>query len=365
MTDEILFDRRGAVGFVTLNRPKALNALTQAMIRAFDRQLAKWETDAGIACVVVRGAGERAFCAGGDVRVAWEEGKALKAAGRIPQKGDLTYDFFFEEYRLNRRIQRFPKPYVSLLDGVTMGGGVGVSAHGSVRVVTERTMLAMPETAIGLFPDVGATHLMPRLPGRTGLYLALTGGRLDHAGCSALGIATHAVAASALEEVEQALVGADWAGNDTSSVIKQCLSGTDTPPAGDIPTVVAERAAIDRCFSGDSVEAILEALRADGGAFAAETLDTLEKRSPTSLRLTFESQRRGAELDFDACMRMEFRLSQACMAGTDFYEGIRAVLVEKDHAPKWSPASLAKVPTDSVAPVFDRPPPAGDLTFDD
>lgn len=364
MTDEILFDRRGAVGFVTLNRPQALNALTLEMIQALDAHLADWDADDSIGCILVRGAGEKAFCAGGDVRAVWQAGRQRRAAGRPPRTDDLTYAFFFAEYRMNRRIERLHKPYVSLLDGVTMGGGVGISAHGRFRVATERTLLAMPETAIGLFPDVGGSHVLPRLPGATGRYLGLTGDRLDHAGCRAVGLATHTVTAAALEDLEQALVSADWSGGDRSAVVEACLSAAPRPAAAATPPpVVAERETIDRCFHGDSVDTILHALEADGGAFALKTLETLGKRSPTSLRLTVEQLRRGATLDFDACMIMEFRLSQACMAGHDFYEGIRAVLVDKDHHPAWQPARLADVPADAIQAAFETAPPGGDLTF--
>ncbi len=340
-TDEIQFDVRGRAGFVTLNRPRALNSLTLPMIEAMDARLAAWATDPGIDVVVVRGAGERAFCAGGDVRAIWQAGK----------DGDpLTRDFFRAEYRLNRRIKIYPKPYVALMDGITMGGGVGVSVHGRIRVATERTLFAMPETRIGLFPDVGGSHFLPRLEGKLGLYLGLTGARLKAADALHAGIATHYVESARLQDVEVALADGD--------VTLTGLTG-DPGPA----PLAKHRAAIDRCFAGVTVEGIMAALEDEGGEWAATALEALRGASPTSLKITAEELRRGAKLDFDGSMTMEFRLSQACLARHDSYEGIRAALIDKDNAPQWQPADLADVSAELVAAHF-APPPDGDLTFD-
>ena len=338
---DIQFDVRGRAGFVMLNRPRALNALTLPMIEAMDARLAAWATDPGVDVVVVRGAGERAFCAGGDVRAIWQAGK----------DGDpLTRDFFRAEYRLNRRIKTFAKPYVALIDGVTMGGGVGVSVHGSYRVATERTLFAMPETRIGLFPDVGASHVLPRLEGKLGLYLGLTGARLKAADALHAGIATHYVESAQLPGVEAALADGDVT-----------LAGLTSDP-GPAP-LAKHRAVIDRCFAGVTVEGIMAALEDEGGDWAATVLAALRAASPTSLKITVEELRRGAKLDFDGSMSMEFRLSQACLARHDSYEGIRAALIDKDNAPSWQPASLADVNAELVAAHF-APPPDGDLTFD-
>jgi len=338
---DIQFEVRGRTGFVTLNRPQALNALTLAMIEAMDARLAAWATDPAVDVVVARGAGERAFCAGGDVRAIWQAGK----------DGDpLTRDFFRAEYRLNRRIKVFAKPYVALIDGITMGGGVGVSVHGSHRVATERTLFAMPETRIGLFPDVGASHFLPRLAGKLGLYLGLTGARLRAADALYAGVATHYVDSARLPELEATLADGDVT-----------LAGFTGDPG---PAPLAEhRAAIDRCFAGTTVEGIVGTLQDEGGEWAATALKALRAASPTSLKVTVEELRRGAKLEFDGSMSMEFRLSQACLARHDSYEGIRAAVIDKDNAPDWQPANLTDVSAELVAAHF-APLPDGDLTFD-
>ena len=346
MTDsDIQFEVRGRACVVTLNRPRALNALTLSMIEAMDARLAAWATDPGVDLVIVRGEGERAFCAGGDVRAIWQAGK----------DGDpLTRDFFRAEYRLNRRIKVFAKPYVALIDGITMGGGVGISVHGSTRVATEHTLFAMPETRIGLFPDVGASHFLPRLPGKLGFYLGLTGARLKAADALYAGIATHYVDGAHLPELEEALTakGAD---------VGAALAGVAGDP-GPAP-LAAHRAAIDRCFAGVTVEGIMGALEDEGGEWAGTALAALRAASPTSLKITMEELRRGAKLEFDGSMAMEFRLSQACLARHDSYEGIRAAVIDKDNAPQWRPDKLADVSAELVAAHF-APLPGGDLTFD-
>ncbi|SMF44211.1 3-hydroxyisobutyryl-CoA hydrolase [Tistlia consotensis] len=359
-TAEILFERRGAIGLVTLSRPKALNALTLGMIRAFQPVLDAWAEDPGVGAVVVRGAGEKAFCAGGDVRAVWQAGKA-------GDEGGLTRDFFREEYILNRTVFRFPKPYIALIDGITMGGGVGLSVHGMIRVAGDRTLVAMPETAIGLFPDVGGSYFLPRLPGKAGLYLALTGHRVRAADCRYLGIATHYVPTDRQEELLQALCEAEFPG-DGGSGAEAAVNRFVVHAGGS--EMHRRQALIDRLFCGESVEAIVSALEAaaakgeaEGDAgWAAEQVDILHKRSPTSMKVAFEQLRRGANLTFEDCMTMEYRLSQAAMAGHNFYEGIRAVLVDKDHAPAWRPASLAEVDRALVESHF-KPLGERDLTF--
>ncbi|MDF2096484.1 enoyl-CoA hydratase/isomerase family protein [Aquibaculum arenosum] len=349
---EILFEQRGPLGLVTLNRPKALNALTLGMIRELQTRLDAWAQDPSVAVVAIQGAGEKAFCAGGDVRAVWYAGK---------EGGSLTREFFYEEYTVNRTIHAFPKPFVALVDKVCMGGGVGLSIHGSHRVVGDKTMLAMPETAIGLFPDVGGSWFLPRLPGRSGLWMALTGARLKAADCLQLGIATHFVPSAQHGDLIDALAEADYAEDAAAAVngVLGRLSGDPGPSA-----VQPYLSDITRLFAADTPEAILEALNADGGDWAREQRDILATRSPTSMKITAEQLRRGAELSFDDCMTMEYRMSQACMAGHDFYEGIRAVLVDKDHSPKWDPSSLDAVDAALVerhfAPLGER-----DLTFND
>ncbi len=353
MTDdaEILFERRGSIGLVTLNRPKALNALTLGMIRRLDPQLRAWAADPEVKTLVMQGAGDRAFCAGGDVVSLYESGKAARE-GR--GDGSAIRAFFSEEYIVNRLIKRFPKPYVALIDGISMGGGVGLSEHGSHRVVTERTLFAMPETGIGLYPDVGGTYFLPRLPGRAGTWLGLTGDRLKAADMLAFGAADAFVPSARLDALLADLV----AGMDPDEAI-----GRHRDSAG-AAALAVHREAIDRCYGHDTVEAIVAALEAEGTDWAAGQIATLKRMSPTSLKVTLAAIRRGAALDFDDCLKQELRLSLAFLAGGDFYEGIRAALVDKDRNPRWAPADLAGVGTADVERHFAEPA-GGDLTFPD
>ncbi len=347
---------QGAIGILTLDRPNALNALDQPMCLAIDAALAAWATDDRVAAVIVHGSSERAFCAGGDVRMVREDGLAWKQG-----KGDgrLGREFFRDEYRMNRRIQTFPKPYIALIDGVTMGGGVGLSIHGSHRVATERTLFAMPETNIGLFPDVGASYALSRLPGEIGTYLGLTGARLKAGDLLALGIATHIVAGDHMAACRDDLLATVGLSN-TADAIEEVLAGHGAQPA---PAEVSlRRPLIDRCFGHDTVEEILSALDANSDPFATHAAATLRIMSPTSLKLTLKEIRKGKSMTFDECMIMEYRLSQSVLAGHDFYEGVRAQLVDKDRAPKWYPATLDAVEDSAVDSLF-LPPLHGDLTF--
>jgi len=355
---DVSFAVEGAVGVVTLDRPKALNALTQPMCVAIDRALAAWARDDAVAAVLVRSSTERAFCAGGDVRAVYDDGIAWKR-GETP--GHLVRDFFRDEYRMNRRIKVFPKPYIAMIDGITMGGGVGLSVHGSHRVATDRTMLAMPETGIGLFPDVGASYVLPRLPGEIGLFLALTGTRIKSPDLIDLGIATHAVAGERIAQVTAELIDAIRPG-DPKAAIDRVL-GRHAASAGE-PDLAARRPLIDRCFAHDDIDRILAALDGEADAFAATIAATIRTMSPTSVKLTLAEMRRGRSQDFDECMRMEYRMTQAVLAGHDFYEGIRAQLVDKDRSPRWAPASLDAVDDDTIASCF-LAPAQGDLTFPD
>jgi enoyl-CoA hydratase len=348
---EILFERRGRLGLVTLNRPKALNALSLGMIAAFTRRLQEWATDDAVQAVAVTGAGGRAFCAGGDVASLYHDGLAAR---RGEGDGAACRDFFRNEYRLDRLTARFPKPYVCLIDGVFMGGGVGISAHGPHRVVSEKALFAMPETAIGLFPDVGGSYLLPRLPGRLGRYLALTGARLKAADLLYAGVATAFVASDRFESLICAL--AEHA--DPAAAI-----AAHAAPPPEAPPLAAVRDVIDRCFAADDVEGIFAALTAEDSDPAREILATLNRMSPTSLKISLEAARRGAAMTLEACLVMEYRLSQGCMAGHDFYEGVRSVLIDKDKNPRWSPARPEEVSPETVERHF-APPSWGDLTFD-
>jgi enoyl-CoA hydratase len=347
MSDDVLLETRGPVGLVTLNRPKALNALSLDMCRALHPRLDAWAADPSVRAVVIRGAGGKAFCAGGDVR-------AVAGSVARPEAGaSLSREFFLAEYSLNHRIHHFPKPFIALVDGICMGGGLGLSVHGAFRVVTEKLVLAMPETAIGIFPDVGGGWFLPRFPGETGTYLGMTGARCDAADALWLGYATHQVESSRLEDVVSALVEADWRG-EAREVVGRVLVGFQQARG---PSRLAERARdIARCFAADRVEDILAALEREGTEWARETRETLLRMSPTSLRVTLRQLRIGRGQDYDATARMEYRLSQAMTARPDFREGIRAVLVDKDQKPRWSPATLVEVTDAEVEACFAHRP---------
>lgn len=334
---EVICERQGVAGVITLNRPKALNALTLTMVREMRRALEAWASDPAVTRVVVEGAGEKAFCAGGDIRQLTEMGQA----GRIQE----ALAFWREEYQLNAFIKHFPKPYVSLIDGIVMGGGVGVSLHGSHRVAGERYLFAMPEVGIGFFPDVGATYALPRLPGQSGMYLALTGERVRRADAMMLGLATHAVDSRDLPALREALIAGE--------PVEQALAKVSAD-AGPAP-LDANMDVIDSCFSAGSVEAILAQLddaAAKGSEFGAKTAVGMRTKSPTSLCLAFEQVRRGASLDFDEAMRTEFRIVSRIFEGHDFFEGVRAVIVDKDGQPKWRPSSLGEVDRAAIDRYF-------------
>jgi len=343
MEPEIVFSRANGIGAVLLNRPKALNALTLEMSHALEDRLRGWVVDDGVKAVLVRAAGERAFSAGGDIRRLYEAGKS---------GGDYPYRFWADEYRLDALIKHYPKPYIALIDGIVMGGGVGISVHGSHRVVTEHALFAMPETGIGLFPDVGGSYFLPRCPGRTGLYLGLTGARLKAADLLHAGIATHYVSRARLEALEHALAG-DGAGVD------EVLAAFAEDP-GPAPLTL-ESAEIDRLFVGDSLATVVSALAAAASPFARRQAEALASKSPTALLLTFRQLRDGAELAFDDCMRMEWRMvSRVPKELPDFYEGVRAAVIDKDNKPRWSPARLEDVDP-AMLDRFFAPSPLGEL----
>ena len=328
---EILFDRRGTAGQITLNRPKALNALTPNMAHLLTVQLKEWAQDDAITRVVISAAGERAFSAGGDIRTITELGRA----GRYKE----MLDFWREEYALNALIKSYRKPYVALIDGIVMGGGVGISVHGSHRVAGDRYMFAMPEVGIGFFPDVGATWFLPRMPGELGTYCSLTGERFNAADGVSAKIATHRVPSAKFAELSEALC---------TAVPVDAVLAAFAQPIDEAPTA-ARRSTIDRLFAGGQVEDILSALDREAGAgtadakFAADMAAIIRTKSPTSLKLAMAQVRAGRDMTFEACMRTEFRIVSRIIHGHDFYEGVRAVIVDKDNAPNWRPAALAEV----------------------
>jgi len=333
---EILFERRGTAGLVTLNRPQALNAVTLGMVRALTQQLVQWQSDPAVTRIVLTAAGGRAFSAGGDIR-------ALYEAGTTGRHGEMLA-FYGEEYALNTIIKHYPKPYVSLIDGIVMGGGVGLSVHGSHRVAGDRYSFAMPEVGIGFFPDVGATWFLPRLPGELGAYCALTGERIGAVDAVEATLATHRVASARFGELADALCNA---------VPVEATLAAFAEPAGE-GKVQGQRGAIDRLFKGDRVEDILAALdsAAADAEFARATAATIRTKSPTALKLALAQVRAGAKMSFQACMQTEFRIVSRVIHGHDFYEGVRAVIVDKDNAPRWRPSALAEVSDAEVARHF-------------
>ena len=341
-TDEVLARVVDGVGFLTLNRPKAINSLTQTMVTAADAALAAWADDDAVRAVVVSGAGERGLCAGGDVVAIYHSAKAGGADARR---------FWFDEYRLNSRIGHYPKPYVALMDGIVMGGGVGVSAHGSVRVVTETSKVAMPEVGIGFIPDVGGTFLLSRAPGLLGLHVALTGAPFSGADAIALGFADHYVPHAHLEEFTADLI-ADGVEHAVGA------HAVDPPPS----QLAAQRDWIDHCYAGETVADIVAALRDYGDGAANDAADLIATRSPIALAVTLAAVRRAAKCSsLDEVLVQEYRVSCASLRSQDLVEGIRAQLVDKDRNPQWSPPSLAAVTDADVQAYFEPAEP--DLTF--
>ena len=339
---EILFEQRGVAGIVTLNRPKALNAVTRAMVRALRAQLEAWADDARVSRVVVTASGERAFSAGGDIR-------ALTDLGRAGRRDEML-QFWRDEYPLNAYIKNYRKPYGALIDGIVMGGGVGISVHGSHRVAGDQFRFAMPEVGIGFFPDVGATWFLPRMPGELGAYCGLSGDRFDPADAIAAGIATHRVSSRRFAELLEALTG-------TGSVDAVLAEFSQPPGKGKI---APRRTAIDRLFIADTVEGVLAALDHSGDDWAQKTAATIRTKSPLSLKLALAQVRRGKQWDFDRCMRAEFRIVSRIIEGHDFYEGVRAVIIDKDNAPHWRPATLGEVSAADVDRHF-APRPGDEL----
>jgi enoyl-CoA hydratase len=357
--DEIQLHSAGGIATLTINRPQALNALTLNNYRRFAPALAGWAEDPAVRTVVLRGFGGRAFCAGGDVRAVYDAGRGIAGDPR------LTSLFFREEYRLIRQIHRFPKPYIAIVDGITMGGGAGISINGAYRIATERTLFAMPETAIGLFPDVGATRFLNRCPGRIGRYLGLTGARLAAADALYCGFATHFVGQDRIDALLCALAGVAWTKGHEFDQVARLLAEFEADPGA--PPLAALRPAIDRCFAAGAIELIIDALaaaatRGDTAEWAAATRSELLKKSPTSLKVTLRQLIGGCGFDLEEALALEYRLTQHFMNAPDFYEGVRAVLIEKDRKPLWRPATLADV-TDAAVEAYFAPLGDGDLRF--
>ncbi|WP_326701465.1 enoyl-CoA hydratase/isomerase family protein [Streptomyces sp. NBC_01754] len=335
--ESVLLHTEGHVLRITLNRPRALNALTHTMVRHIGEALTQAADDDAVVAVVVSGAGDRGLCAGGDIRSIYEDARAGRRA---------SVDFWRDEYRLNARIARFPKPYVALMDGIVMGGGVGVSAHGGVRVVTERSRVAMPETGIGFVPDVGGTHLLAAAPGELGTHLALTGQPVNAADALMCGLADHFVPSQNLPGLVQELSLCTTPAEVTETVQRY------TAPAPE-SALAPHREWIDDCYAAETVEEIVDRLMA-WGAPAGETAASLLALSPTALKVTLEAVRRAGRLgSLEATLDQDFRVSCRAFAGPDLVEGVRARIIDKDRSPKWDPAHLEDVAAAAVARHFE------------
>ena len=332
---DVLVERAGALGRIRLNRPKALNALTHGMVGAIDAALDRFAADPGVAAILLTGAGERGLCAGGDLRSLYDSTDTAFAES-----------FWRDEYRLDARIAQSEKPFVAIMDGITMGGGVGLSGHARHRVVTERSRIAMPETGIGYLPDVGGTWLLPRAPGETGIHLGLTGEPMGAADAIFAGFADALVPAASLPGLVAALEAlTPEAGHAGVRAAIDARAVTPEPAP-----LAAARAVIDRCFAFDRVEDILAALAAEGSDFATRTRTTLMEKSPSSLVLTLRLLRLGrGSARLEACLEREFHASLALLAEGDFREGIRAAVIDKDKSPRWNPATLDGVDPARIA----------------
>lgn len=332
----VLFTQHGHLGRIILNRPEALNALSLEMIDLINATLDIWAHDSTIRQVAITASGNRAFCAGGDVRAAWQAVRHDRDNGGVIRgKGDGG-DFFRHEYRLNHRIREFytatAKPFIAIIDGIVMGGGCGLSMHASHRIGTEKTLLAMPETAIGLFPDVGMSHILSRLPNYIGLCLGLTGHRLQADDLAALGLIDRVIAS---EQTESLL----------ENLATRHITDIDFPPIHIPPATLINHAnIITECFGQKTLADILTALQTHpDNPLLASFLTAMQTASPTSLKLTHALFERSREIDFAQALKIEYRLSQSCLAGHDFFEGVRARLIDKDNTPRWNPANLADV----------------------
>jgi enoyl-CoA hydratase len=333
LDDEVLVQRAGALGHLTLNRPRAINALNHSMVQTLATALDQWRADDTVRTVLLSGAGDRGLCAGGDI-------VAIYTAVRSGRDDALR--FWSDEYRLDAAISRYPKPFVALMDGLVLGGGIGLSAHGGIRVVTERTRVGMPEVSIGFFPDVGGTYLLARAPGELGTHLGLTGGTASGADAIALGIADHFVPSERIAELAAAL--------ETREVDEVLAEFAITPPASEL---LAQRAWIDAAYAGDDAEAIVERLEASAEPAAQEAAATIRTKSPTSVALTLAALRRSAALtSLEAALDQDFRVATRVSRGTEVVEGIRAQVIDKDRAPKWSPARLADLTAASIEEYF-------------
>ncbi|MGB6322903.1 MAG: enoyl-CoA hydratase/isomerase family protein [Xanthobacteraceae bacterium] len=334
---DVIVRELGALRRITLNRPEALNAITLDMAVTMTAFMRQWANDPAVGAVLIDGAGERAFCAGGDIRALYD---AAKSGGSLPAQ------FWATEYKLNVLIARYPKPVIAIMDGLVMGGGVGLSAHAAHRVVTNRSAVAMPEVGIGFFPDVGVSFPLARAPGCGGSYLALTGNRAGPADAIYCGLADVHIGAPRLAEIPVALADCR-----TSEHVRAGLAELSTSPTPD--GLPAARPWIDRCYSADRVEDIVDRLRDSSEEPARAALQSMRRASPTSLKITLRNLRQAASFKrVEECFRQDYRIALACVAGHDFIEGIRAAIVDKDRKPVWRPDTLEAVTPEIVERHF-------------
>nr|CAB3252815.1 3-hydroxyisobutyryl-CoA hydrolase, mitochondrial [Phallusia mammillata] len=346
--DDVLFDKVGGAGIITLNRPSALNALNLSMIQKILPKIKEWEDDPRTTMIIMKGSGDKAFCAGGDIRSITDEARMGNYAP--------GQEFFHSEYHLNYRIATCLVPYIAIIDGITMGGGVGLSVHGEHRICTERTLFAMPETGIGLFPDVGGSHFLPRLSQHLGLYLALTGYKLKGRDVYKAGVATRMVDSTMLPKLEKELVSMETpTQQDIIDILRKYHEECQTGRERDYLILRDREDDIKRIFCADTVEEIFQNLEADGSEWAKQQLDTLKKMSPTSLKVTHQQIQMGASLELDECLEMEYRIGCNCLRNNDFQEGVRALLVDKDKNPKWNPNTLSGVTDEILNSYFTLP----------
>ncbi|HUI20106.1 MAG TPA: enoyl-CoA hydratase/isomerase family protein [Methylocella sp.] len=334
---EIICEREGFCGIVTLNRPEALNALTLNMVRQMAAALDQWENDTRVRCIAVRGSGNKAFCAGGDIRILYYLGRAGRHAEQL--------SFWREEYQLNRRIKHYPKPYVALVGGIVMGGGAGLSLLGSYVIAGERFSFAMPEASIGFFPDVGATYFLPRLPSRAGVYLALTAGRMTCGDALSFGVARAHIPSARHAGLTQRLIGGEE--------IESAIAAERAPPPAS--ALLPQSELMERCFSAATLPAILANLDEAGDAgssFARSAAEAIRSKSPSSLAIALRQMQIGGKLDIDEALRTEFRIVSRIARSHDFYEGVRAVIIDKDNRPHWNPATIDRVDSTMVDSYF-------------
>lgn len=340
--EEIIFEEipgvHGDIGLITLNRPAALNALNHKMFHALDHHFAEWGEKENIKAVVIRATPGRAFCAGGDIRLAYEKKKS---------NDPHLVDFFKDEYAMNRRLFHFKKPYIAILNGITMGGGAGISMHGSHRVGTPRMVFAMPETGIGFFPDIGASYFLSRLPFKMGFYLGITGETISYEDCYALKLVDQVIAVDSENNLLQKLVDSSLPDNETISNIIQQYSVTVPPSA-----LMEHQNDVMRAFSKNSIEEIIKSLQSSENEWCRERAAIINKKSPISLKVTLEELTQAEHLNFDECMDMEYCIMQEFLNSHDFFEGIRAALIDKDRNPRWKPATLEEISHNDVMQFF-------------